>query len=429
MPDFNKQQSVDLAIIGNGVAGNNAAFSARRLDQNMSILIIGNENNPEYAVGSLPDYLEGHLKRERVFIRTEADYERNNIQLKMGECALKVDSGKKEIETDKGTIGYKKLVLALGTEAIIPPVPGSDLKGNFIMKRLSDVEKISTYRPESVVVIGSGAIGVETSLALKGKGVKNVTLIELMDWVIPKSVDEFTARQIEAALKEHGINVLTGESVKKVQGKGKVQEVVTDHRIINCDMALWAVGVRPVVDLAKDMGVEMGVTRGIKVDPWMKTNLDDVYACGDCVESTNIFTQKQVLNLLWEAAARQGTVAGANCVQETMKYPGSFAVLLTYVGSMPVLAFGLTQKDLAGQIYEVLEHKGEQSYQRIIMQDGKIMGVQMLGTLDGSGWMLAQLKKGSPLDISLLKKREVARLSAIPAALIAYLSHFDQAKQ
>ena len=428
MPELEKQQSVDLVIIGNGVAGNNAAFSARKLDPYMSILIIGNECYPEYAVGALPDYLEGHLKREQVFIRSEADYVKNNIHLRMGECALKVDPSKKEIETDKGMIIYKKLVLALGTVAFIPPVPGADLAGNFVMKRLSDVEKISAYHPESAVVIGSGAIGLETSLALKGKGVESVTLIELMDWVIPKSVDEFTARQIEAELKEHGINVLTGENVKMVQGQGKVQQVVTDKRSIKCDMALWAVGVRPVVDLAKDMGVELGVTRGIKVNSWMQTNLDDVYACGDCVESTDIFTQKPVLNMLWEAAARQGTVAGANCVQETTEYPGSFAVLLTYVGNRPVLAFGLTQKDLTGQIFEVLEHKGERSYQRVIMQGGKIMGVQMLGTLDGSGWMLAQLKKGSPLDINRLKNREVARMSATPAALIAYLSHFNQAK-
>ncbi|NLB51332.1 MAG: FAD-dependent oxidoreductase, partial [Syntrophomonadaceae bacterium] len=204
---------------------------------------------------------------------------------------------------------------------------------------------------------------------------------------------------------------------------------VTDKQSIKCDMVIWAVGVLPVVDLAKDMGVELGVTGGIKVDSHMKTNLDDVYACGDCVESTDIFTKKQVLNMLWESAARQGTVAGTNCVQESSIFEGSFAVLLSYVGEVPILAFGLTQKDLEGEHFEVLEYKGDETYQCIIVQDEKIMGVQMIGTLDGSAWMLAQLKKGSPLNISKLKNRRAAKMYPVPAALAAYLSHFQSTQQ
>jgi NAD(P)H-nitrite reductase large subunit len=180
------------------------------------------------------------------------------------------------------------------------------------------------------------------------------------------------------------------------------------------------------VQLAKDMGVELGETGGIKVDSRMKTNLDDVYACGDCVESTDIFTKKQVLNLLWEAAARQGTVAGSNCICNSMDYEGSFAVLLTYIKELPVLAFGLTQKDLPGQRYELLEHQGECGYQRIIIHQERIMGVQMIGTLDGSGWMLAQLKKGNPINSCELRNREIARRVPVPAALTAYLQSFDR---
>jgi NADH oxidase (H2O2-forming) len=430
MPDLKKQQTkVDLAVIGNGVAGNNAAFSARRLDPDMNILIIGGENCCEYAAGALPDYLQGNLEREQIFIKEIEDYEKNNIQVKMGERALKVDPDKKVIETDKGRIKYKKLVLALGSEAIVLRIPGADLPGNFVMKRLEDADKIGSYKAKSAVVIGSGAIGLESALALRGKGVKNVTLIEMMDWVMPKSLDETSARKIEKLLEEQGVTVLTSEKVKEVQGKKKVEQVVTDKQSIKCDMVIWAVGVLPVVDLAKDMGVELGVTGGIKVDSHMKTNLDDVYACGDCVESTDIFTKKQVLNMLWESAARQGTVAGTNCVQESSIFEGSFAVLLSYVGEVPILAFGLTQKDLEGEHFEVLEYKGDETYQCIIVQDEKIMGVQMIGTLDGSAWMLAQLKKGSPLNISKLKNRRAAKMYPVPAALAAYLSHFQSTQQ
>lgn len=386
-----KNKTADLVIIGNGVAGNSAALSARQTRPDMSICILGCEEHPEYSPGILPNYLAGSVEREQVFIRTKEDYQANKIQLYLGQLVEAIDPDKAVVYTDSTRIKYSQLILATGSQAIIPPVSGSSLPGNFVLKTLFDTDQIIQYPAQSAVVIGSGAIGLEAALALKKRGYEEVSLIEKEKWVLPKSLDEDTARMVEHMLEQEGVQVYTAETVESVQGKEKVQGVVTDQREIPCQIIVWAVGVRPNVSLATSMGITLGETGGIKVDPYMCTNIPQVYACGDCVESTDLFSGQQVLNLLWDAAYRQGKIAGINCAGGRIQYPGSFGVLLTYVGEAPVLSIGLTAADLGNQDYEIWERTGHHSYGRLLIKQDRLVGVQMLGTLEGAGWILSQL--------------------------------------
>lgn len=415
----------DIVIIGNGVAGNSAAIAARRHDKDVSVLIVGNEPYPAYAAGALPDYLAGYIDREMVFIKREVDYERQGIQILLGEEVLTIDAGKKMVHTANGSIGYGKLIIATGSEPIRPQkIPGIDLAGNQVLKSLAQVDAIAEHGARSVVVVGSGAIGIEGALALKARGVEQVTLVELMDWLLPRSIDSVTSKLVTKEIKRQGIQVLTGESVTAVMGEERVEAVKTTRRKILCDMVIWSVGVKPVVQVAKNAGVVLGETGGIYVDEYMRTNLQDVYACGDCAESTDRLSGRQVLNQLWEAAARQGEIAGGHCVGIDRAFQGSFAVLLTYLGEEPVLAFGYTEKDLADTEYDVWEYKSPQSYRRILSQNGCIVGVQMFGTLEGAGLLLAQLQKGVPIFQELPAQANGLRYPATQRALMMYLQQF-----
>lgn len=416
----------DLIVIGNGVAGCNAAFTARKYAPDMSILIFGEEPYTEYAAGALPDYLSGHLTLSEVMIKTEEDYRKNRIDLHREEKVLSFHAEEKTVQTDKGIYGYGKLVIATGSAPIrLLKMEGTSLPGNYVLKSIKDVEEMVKHAGKRAVVVGSGAIGLEGALALKERGVEEVTIVELLDWLTMKSLDQYTAGLLEEELSAKGIQVLTGENVLSVQGGDCVTGVTTSKRQIPCDMVLWAIGVRPLTDLAAAGGVTIGQARGIQVDEYMRTNLPDVYACGDCTESMDRIRQVPVLNMLWEAAARQGIVAGCHCAGINKEFDGSCAVLITYVGDKPIVAFGMTEKDLAGTEYRVLEEKNDSFYRRILMQEGMIKGVQMINTMEGASELLAQMQKGMPVNEELLLQGDTGRYPAIQTTLAAYIRQWQ----
>lgn len=429
MKSARKVLKYDLLIIGNGVAGNNAALSARANDPDMSIGLISREPVNEYAAGALPDFISGALKREDIFIKNDEDYREARINLLLGKEVTKVDLKAKKILLDDDTrLQYKKLIIATGSSPIIPPVAGHKLPGNVVLKTLADAENMIHYPGGSAVVVGSGAIGVEAALALKAKGYQNVSIIELMDWIFPKSFDEKPARIIEGMLVRQGITVLTGEKVTAVLGSDVVTGVKTDKREVPCDLVVWAVGVRPEVELAKKMGLKLGKTGGIAVDGCMQSSAANVYAAGDCVESTDIFSGQQVLNFLWDAACKQGKIAGVNCSGGNTQYSGSYAVLLTYIGDLPILSLGLNHSHLADEKYEVWERRSQDSYRRIITRDDYLLGIQMVGTLEGAGPVLFNLKKGMPISSlgEIIEEPAVASMSANSAWLKIYLDSFTK---
>ncbi len=420
------KEHFNLVIIGNGVAGNNAALVARNRNPELSISIISREKYNEYAAGALPDYLAGVISRENVFIKSNSDYVANNIKAKFGVEAKSIDHKNKTIQLLDGSITYDKLIIATGSRPIIPPVKGHDLPGNFVFKTLDDTDALINYPGKSAVVVGSGAIGLEAALALKSRGYNHVTLIELMDWIMPTSFDEKPARLMEKEVRQLGIEVLTGEKVTAVQGEKHVTGVTTDKNDIACDLVVWAVGVRPNVALAESIGVDLGTTGGLVVDEYMETNVPDVYACGDCVESTDIFSGKQVLNLLWDAACKQGRIAGSSCTGGNEIYAGSYGVLLSYIGDTPILSFGLNASHLKGQNHQVLERTGEGKYQRLVMKDDEVVGIQMIGTLEGSGPVLFHLKKGASLkDLSKASSsRIMAKMDPKSVMLRSFIEQF-----
>lgn len=416
----------DLVIIGNGVAGNNAAQFARSRNAEIKITILSKEEHNEYAAGALPDYLSGALEREKVFIKSTADYQEHDIDIIFGAPVKSIDPQNKAIKYGSKTLNYDKLIIATGSTPIIPPVKGHKLLGNFVFKTLGDTDGIIEYPGSRAVVVGSGAIGVEAALSLKKRGYDEVTIVELMDWIMPKSFDEKPARIMEQLISDLGVKVLTAEKVTAVQGKEKVTGVKTEQGKIACDAVVWAVGVKPDVELAQNAGINLGVTGGIAVDDYMQTNMENIYACGDCIESTDIFSGEQVLNLLWDAACKQGRIAGTNCTGGNASYGGSYGVLLTYIGDTPVLSFGLNSSHLNEQNYTALERVVGVNYQRLVLKDEEIVGLQAIGTLEGSGPILFHLKKGANMAElnKILSNRTLATMNSKSVFLKNYIDKF-----
>ena len=421
MPD----KQFDLIIIGNGAAGNAAAIAARKACPNIDIAVVEGLPHPIYAVGALPDYLAGHLKKEDVYMAE--DPLARTMSFCYGVRVESIDPKRKCVTTDSGELmRYGKLILALGSMPVrLSKIKGTGLNGNFVLKTIEDAVRIAAYPAKRAVVVGSGAIGTECALAIAGRGIE-VTIVELLEWVNKKALDKVTANRVAKELEAKNIRVHTSENVVAVEGETCVEASVTSKRVIPCEMIIWAAGVRPVVDLAVRTGIKLGETGGIITDECMRTNLPDIYACGDCTESIDQFRRKPVLNMLWESAARQGRIAGSHSAGIDAAFDTSSSVLITYIGDKPLVAFGATEADLAvsGAPYEILERENADSYSRVLLQGNRVVGAQMLFTMEGVALLLAQHKKGEPVERHPVQMQEHIRYPVQQAALASFLDGF-----
>lgn len=312
-----------IVIVGNGIAGNEVAIQFRKMNNDSDITIISAESYPEYDPCSLPYFLGGEVSRENIFRKSLADYQQNNIQLVLENQVVSIDPQQKIVITDKeNEFNYDKLVLAHGGSLFIPPIDGIDKKGIFSCKQLAQTEKLADHNGSSAVVVGSGAIGIEAAEALKRKGY-TVTIVELLDWILPALFDKQTADQLTESLEHYGIQVLTNERVLSIEGQSNVTAVVTDKHKINCDTVVIATGVVPGTALAETAGIE--TERGIKTNQRMETSIRDIYACGDCIETVDACTGEDAMFQLKHNALDQARVVARNLSGENAVYAGAYA--------------------------------------------------------------------------------------------------------
>lgn len=381
----------NIVIIGNGAAGNSAAETIRRAQPDASIKIITRETVPEYSACALPDYLSGWVERERLFIKQWHDYQSNDIEVLGGRDVIRINTAGNRLLTNQEDIVYDRLILATGSRAFIPPVPGRELQGNFVVKTVDDIDAIMAHRPQQAVVAGAGNIGVEMAQALHSRGCK-VFLVEMMQQIFPRIFDREAADRISAILAAHGIEVLTGQRLVAVSGRGRLEEARAGERVLACDTVIWAAGMRQNVEIARDAGIDIGALGGIKVDSYLQTNCQDIYACGDCIESTDMLTGRRTLSMLWPNAKRQGQIAGLNCLGRQVVYEGAVNLVVEEIFGVPVASMGLTAQALEGQPLEVVEGQGQSSYWRLLVVGDRIMGMQAIGVTDGLGAVMALMK-------------------------------------
>ncbi len=388
---------MQVVIIGNGVGGNSASSAIREVSQTVPITLISEEPYPAYSACVLGEYLGGEIRRSRVFLKSIRDYQRQGIRIVLGQGAIEIDVKNRRVHLEKKGILYDKLIVASGAESLIPPVDGATREGVFSFKSLRDADRILASRAKRAVIVGSGPIGVEVSCALRRRN-REVYLVELLDWVLPRVFDEKPALRIQRILEGHGIKVVTGEKVEKITGNHRVRGVLTNKREIGCEMVVMAGGMRPRVSLAREAGAELGELGGIKVDGRMQTNLPGVYACGDCAEAPDPVSGEAALIMLWHNARRQGMVAGYNSAGVRKEYAGSTNVVNVNVFEVPVFSIGSPVSALAGDRIEVIEKDRPHYYGRVVVAGGKIRGAQFIGETEDMGVLLPAVRKRCSLE-------------------------------
>lgn len=327
-----------VVIIGGVAAGPKVGSRVHRIYPEAEITLIEKGEFLSYAGCGLPYYISGVVKEQRELMSTPIGILRDpvffrnvkNVKVLNRTEAIKIDRDKKEVTIvdlqsgNKKNIPYDKLVFATGANPIIPPIEGVNLKNVFTLQNIEDSEEIkaalSEAKAKDVVIVGGGLIGLEMTESLVQKGCR-VTIVEKLSQILP-ILDWEMAYQAAQYLETRGIKVKASTTLTKIKGENKVQSVITDKGEIPCDFVIISVGVRPNVSLAKDAGIEIGVTGGIKVNSMMQTSDQDIFAAGDCVESINLVTGKPCFIPLGSTANKQGRVAANNLCGKKDVFPG-----------------------------------------------------------------------------------------------------------
>ncbi|MEM2105235.1 MAG: FAD-dependent oxidoreductase [Candidatus Bathyarchaeia archaeon] len=340
-----------IVIIGAHAAGVDAASAARKTDRTAEITLITEEKYAGYSRCGLPFVIGGQIPSfQNLIVFPPSYFQMMKLNLKNETKVTAIDTGKKTVETiDKNgkseTLTYDSLIIATGASSFIPPIKGKEKAGIHSLRTIEDGEKIAQAVREGArkaVIMGAGLIGLEMAVALKERGL-DVTVVELLPQILPQMLDADMAKVVQEMLQQRGINILTGKGVEEFLGTDKVTGIVAGGEQINADLFISAFGVRANTQLAVNAKIDLGETRAIKTNARMETSAKDVYAVGDCAESTHIVTQKPALQQLGTVAVRHGKVAGINAAGGYSLFTGVLGSAVTRLFDMDVGATGLTE--------------------------------------------------------------------------------------
>ena len=345
-----------IAVIGAVAAGTSAAAKARRTDQDAEIVIFEKGRDISYAGCGLPYYISGVTPaRDQIVINTAQDFEEKyNVEMRLRHEVTKINKDKKSVEYQnldsgkKGEYQYDKLVIATGASAVRPPFEGIDLDNIFTLRSVESADKIkvavSREETQNTVIIGAGLIGLEMAESFSELG-KNVTVIELEDQVLPNFSKEM-ADIVAEHLREKGVELILADGVDHFEGQSQVEKVITGSgKEIKADLALLSIGVKPNSKLAEKAGVEIGNTGAIKVNEKLETNIEDIYAAGDCAESRDLLTNRPVWLPLGSTANKQGRTAGENAAGGDYKHYGILKTGITKIFDLTAAQTGLSLEE------------------------------------------------------------------------------------
>ncbi|NLF42887.1 MAG: FAD-dependent oxidoreductase, partial [Bacteroidales bacterium] len=349
---------MNIIIIGGVAGGATTAARLRRNNEKANIIMIERGEHISYANCGLPYYIGGAIaERESLFVQTpEAFSKRFNIDVRVKQEVLSINPEQKTIVIKKLGTGeeyeeqYDKLVLSPGAEPVRPNLPGIDSEGIFTLRNVSDTDKIKTYidthKIKRAIVVGAGFIGLEMAENLHKLGIF-VSIVEMAEQVMTP-LDYSMASLVHQHLKTKNVEFFLKDGVS---GFGQDQNGLTvtlkSGRELRSDLVILSIGVRADSHLAKNSSLETGSTGGIKVNEYLQTSNQDIYAVGDAIEFENPITHLPQITYLAGPANKQGRICADNiCFGNKHLYKGSINTAIAKVFDLTVAAAGVSGRVL-----------------------------------------------------------------------------------
>jgi nitrite reductase (NADH) large subunit len=385
-----------LVVIGNGMAGMRTVEEIlARAPGMFDITVFGAEPQPNYDRIMLSPLLAGDKDFAQIVLNSLEWYEENKIRLIAGEAASGIDREARTVTGAHGTVvPYDLLLLATGSNPFVLPLPGVARPGVMTFRSVADVEKMLDIAApgKKAVVIGGGLLGLEAAHGLNLRGME-VSVIHLQPTLMERQLDASAAHLLERALTTRGMSIYTAANTEAFVGEGEAGPVTSvtlkDGRVIETDLVVMAVGIRPNADLAKASG--LACDRGIQVDDAMRTSDPAIFAIGECIEHNKACYG--LVAPIWDMAK----VAADNMCEVAAS---GFVPIATgtrlKVSGIEMFSAGEFMGDKTTEDV-VLRDAARGIYKRLVLRDEKLVGVVCFGDAKDAGWYFELLKSGAEL--------------------------------
>jgi NADPH-dependent 2,4-dienoyl-CoA reductase/sulfur reductase-like enzyme/rhodanese-related sulfurtransferase len=360
--------TMKIVVVGANAAGAKAAAKAKRINPKAEVTVIDRGTFISYGACGIPYYVSdtvtdlkelmstpvGVVRDANFFKKVKGVAVRTNTEVTGIDRKSKVVHLLETATAHRSSLEYDRLILATGSSPFIPKIRNVELPNILAVKSIEDAEllKAAAISGAAACIVGGGLIGLETAEALQQKGMR-VTLIEMRDQLLPGVLDPEIAFIVEKQLKQQGVTVLTGCTVTGFGGEAAVEKVFIGERELLADLVVLAPGVTPNVELARGAGLVVGVTGAVAVDAMLRTSDPDIYACGDCCETTHLVTGKKVHIPLGSTANKQGRVAGINAAGGEATFAGVIGTSILRAFQINVGKTGLSEAEARAHGYDV----------------------------------------------------------------------------
>ncbi|ENV07657.1 nitrite reductase [NAD(P)H], large subunit [Acinetobacter higginsii] len=389
------QEKLKLVLIGNGLAGMRCLEDLLDMaPDRYDVTVIGEEPWGNYNRIMLSPVLSGEKTIDDIMLHPHAWYRDKGIQFIADDPAIKIDRTRKVVHTQKGeSVDYDRLIIATGSSPFIPPVQGVDLKGVISFRDIYDVNTMIKYceSKKNAVVIGGGLLGLEAAYGLKQRGM-NVTVLHLMDRIMERQLDGRASRMLRHSIEQKGINIITEANTEALIGEeGHVSQVrLKDGTVLDVDLVIFAVGIRPNIALAQSAGLRCN--RGILVNDTMQTFDPSIYAVGECIEHRN-----QTFGLV-EPLWGQAFICATHLAEHgSLTFKSPTVPTQLKVSGVDVFSAGNFEPK---EDYEdiILNDDKRQIYKRIIIQKDKVIGAVLFGDTEDGMWYAELIADQTPIS-------------------------------
>ncbi len=388
-----------IVIIGAGAAGLTLASNLRNNDEESEIIIFTKGKDIAYSPCAIPLVLGGCIESFDDIIMHDADYYRDrDIQVHLSTTVTGVDSANKEItfekDSDSQTMTYDKLVIAAGSDLIAPEFDIDDMDNIYSLANIDDGRVIqeSIEGKKDIVFISNFSIGIESAYELARKGY-NVTFLEQSFGILPLFLDgEIAGKLVEL---NEGVNFETNANVEGIKTNGSRKEIRYNDKTISADIVILPSSKVPSTSLAGEAGCEIGDFGAVKINEYLQTTVEDIYAIGDCVEVKSHVTGTPTLSPAGTTAVRQAMVLANNLSGNKMTFDPVVNTVVSKVGNYNYACSGITESfaKMIGMpvVSECIETCQKARYypqnnrlyiKMICKLDGTIVGCQMLSNGD-----------------------------------------------
>jgi len=370
-----------VVVIGCSGAGALAARMIKNLEPSVEVTIIREEEEQGLLTRCATPYIcFGHVLADPSY-KDDSIFTKPGINL-VNVRAERIDREQKAVTTaDSKNYSYDKLVLATGAKSIVPPISGTNLPGVFTLRTsgsaINILHWLNTKRVKSAVLVGGGAISIEIAYLAAQHGIK-ITLVEMLEHILPNALDPDMSESVESYMKEQGIDLHLSEHVKVINGDNQVRSVLlASGEEINAEMVVICAGAEPRSELALDAGLEMGEL-GLKVNSYLQTSDPDIYSAGDLIQYPSYITGKPIRGQLRPNAVIGGRIVAKNILGYSVEFPPLINSFATKFFDKSIAGTGITESEAKKEGINVVSAVQSSSSKHSMMRDRKPYTVKLI---------------------------------------------------